>query len=87
VEYQPCGWLGAYFAVVVLSGFVSYKLIMRTFDLIYELPDFIIEKMGGRPLGDAARDDMPGGVNAVIGNIHSGHIDATKGMKSQNQTR
>lgn len=83
------GFLGVIgiFAVVVLSGFVSYKLIMRTFDLIYELPDFIIEKMGGRPLGDAARDDMPGGVNAVIGNIHSGHIDATKGMKSQNQPR
>lgn len=83
------GFLGVIgiFAVVILSGFVAYKLIMRTFDLIYELPDFIIEKMGGRPLGDAAKDDTPGGINAVVGNIHRGHIDATKGMNRSTSTQ
>lgn len=60
------------FTVVVIATFISYKLVVRTFDLIYELPDFIIERMGGRPLGDAVKDDTANSTVMIAGKFTGG---------------
>ncbi len=70
-------------AVICMTGFVSYKLVTRTFDLIHELPDFIIERMGGRPLGDAVRDDTVNGSNVIIANLHKTTLDTGNAVQKQ----
>ena len=67
-------------AVLILAVFISYKLVTRTFDLIYELPDFIIERMGGRPLGDAVRDDTANSTVMIAGKFTGGIGGAAAGV-------
>ena len=43
------------FAVLVLSTYAAYVLIVRTFDLIYELPNTVLTRFGAKPLGDIDR--------------------------------
>ncbi len=66
--------------VLIISVFISYKLITRTFDLIYELPDFIIERMGGRPLGDAVKDNTADGTVLIAGKFTNAASDGASNM-------
>jgi len=67
-------------SVLVIAVFISYKLTTRTFDLIYELPDFIIERMGGRPLGDAVKDDTANSTVMIAGKLTTGVGGAAAGV-------
>jgi len=49
--------------VLVITTFVAYKLTVRSFDIIAEVPDWVIERMGGKPMGDAVKDDT---VNSTV---------------------
>ena len=53
--------------VIIISVYLVYKLVMRSFDLIIEVPDFVIGKLGsGSPLGSAAKDDASGGIAGMV---------------------
>ena len=42
-------------AVFLISIYAVYILILRTFDLIYELPNTVLSRFGAKPLGDIDR--------------------------------
>ena len=64
--------------VLVITTFVAYKLTMRTFDIIAEVPDWVIERMGGKPMGDAVKDDTANSTVLIAGKATG---EVTSGFK------
>jgi len=64
--------------VVVITTFVAYKLTMRSFDIVAEVPDWVIERMGGKPMGDAVKDDTANST-VLIASKATGEV--TSGLK------
>lgn len=67
--------------VMALSVFVVYKLIVRTFDLVHELPDFVMRRLGAQPLGDAASDNTSGAAIGIIRTGQQSGAGAAAGMQ------